>query len=87
MNEMWHVITEIKCKLQPQRSVKESKLEYSLYRYDPFKPLKRGLTKELKEIYLEMQKLHIHKKVPSARLVQKLEEIVNAWTVDCNQRT
>ena len=37
----------------------------------------KGITKGLKDIYLEMQKLHIHKMIPSARLVQQLGEIVN----------
>ena len=37
---------------------------------------KDSITKELNEIYVEMQNLFMHKQAPSARLVQKLGQIV-----------
>lgn len=61
----------------------------SCYRYDHLLPpkmvkngddnarrFKQDIAKELNEIHLEMQKLLIHKQVPSARLVQRLGGIV-----------
>ncbi|KAL9984857.1 hypothetical protein ACROYT_G007197 [Oculina patagonica] len=52
----------------PQRS-------RSGYEHD-FLPFKLDIAKELREINLEIHKLFIHKKVPSAKLVLRMDEIV-----------
>ncbi|XP_078359839.1 uncharacterized protein LOC144644262 isoform X1 [Oculina patagonica] len=45
-------------------------------RYDPLLPFKKGITKELKDIHLEMQTSLINKEVLSVRLVQRLGGII-----------
>ena len=52
-----------------------SPLKVSTVNHAPW--LKQSIIKDLNEIHIELQKLLVHKQVPSPQLVQRVEELVN----------